>query len=254
MKRCKPGLGWWLVLPAVLLAFTGCIKIDSTLDIAPDGGGTWRLVYALPTHMIRQIESTSSMVKELDRSGKGGAASSVNRVADLPYLFDETVIKDRFKLLESQGIVLGKVRTRMQGGWTYVDLSIKFTRLETLLSQPFLAECGFALSTTGSGTLKLVVTLPDMGAPAELPNLDDPEVSERVRPFMNGFRVVSRIGVPGEIRNSNSSSSDSRRATWEWDFDKDNRALAGLSQAKMILVFDAVDSRPRDFSRPAKRE
>jgi hypothetical protein len=237
-----------------LLVFSGCIKIDSTIDIAPDGGGSWRLMYAMPTHVIRQIEVTSDMAKELDRAGKGGTMRAVSRVADLPYLFNEAAIKERFKLLESQGIILGKVQTRSHGGWSYVDLSIKFTRLETLLSQPFLAECGFALSNTGSGTCKLVVSMPDMGTPDELPNLDDPSVSERVRPFMNGLRVVSRIGVPGEIRNSNSSSSDSRRATWEWDFDKDNRALARLSQAKMIIVFDARDLRLRDFSRPARRE
>lgn len=237
------------LLAVTLLA--GCVKIDSTLDISPDGGGVWRVVYAMPSHIIRQIETTRGMVSELDRAGKGVKSGVASRLAELPYLFDESAIRNRCKLLESQGIILSKLQTRSHGGWSYVDLSVKFTRLENLLNQPFFGECGVALSGSGSGTYRLVVSLPDMGPASDLPSFEDPAVSERVTPFMNGMRVVARIGVPGEIRNSNSAISDARRGTWEWDFDKDSRALAGLSQAKMILVFDGAGVRLRDFSRPA---
>jgi hypothetical protein len=126
--------------------------------------------------------------------------------------------------------------------------------LETLLNQPFFDMCGFVLSGAGTGSYKLVVSLPEMGLPSELPNVDDPQVSERVSPFLNGLRVTARIGIPSEIRNSNSVSSDSRRATWEWDFDKDSRVLNRLAQEKLILVFDGAGVRLRDFSKPLKRE
>jgi len=238
----------------VVLLVTGCVKIDSTMDVAADGSGTWRVVYAMPVHMIRQIETTRDMVKELDRSGQGVKRSLSNRTADLPYLFDESAVRERFKALDSQGIMLTKLQTRSQGGWRYVDFTVKFTRLETLINQPFFDPCGFSVSGAGTATCKLVVSLPDMGPPGDLPNLDDATVSARVTPFMNGLRVTARIGVPGEIRNSNSSSSDGKRAVWEWDFDNDARVLARLAQEKIVMVFDGTGVRLRDFTKTAARE
>jgi hypothetical protein len=237
-----------------LVAVTGCVKIDSTLDVDADGAGTWRLVYAMPVHMIKQIEMTQGMSRELDRASKGVNRGLTVRTDDMPYIFEESVVRERFKGLETQGIMLNKLSTRSQGGWRYVDLTVKFTRLETLLRQPFFDSCGFVLSGAGTSVYKLLVTLPEMGNPAELPNLDDPSVSERVTPFMNGLRVTARIGVPSEIRNSNSVSSDPRRATWEWDFDRDSRTLTRLAQDKMILFFKGDGVRLRDFTKPAVRE
>jgi hypothetical protein len=242
------------LIGAGLMSLTGCIKIDSTLDIDAEGAGTWRVVYAMPGHMIRQIETTRGMVSDLDRVNKGDKRRRSSRADDVPYLFDEAVVRERFNMLDKQGIMLTKLQTRSQGGWRYVDLTVKFTRLETLLNQPFFDMCGFVLSGAGTGSYKLVVSLPEMGLPSELPNVDDPQVSERVSPFLNGLRVTARIGIPSEIRNSNSVSSDSRRATWEWDFDKDSRVLNRLAQEKLILVFDGAGVRLRDFSKPLKRE
>lgn len=245
----------WCMLPvAAFLLATGCVKIDSTLDVAADGSGTWRVIYAMPAHMIRQVEMTKGMSADLDRAVRSDRPGAMDRTGDLPYLFSEAAIRARFKELENQGILLNKVLIRSHGGWQYVDLTLKFTRVEAFFRQPYFDMCGVVLSGAGTGSYKLAISLPEMGDVGELPNLDDPAVSERVAPFMNGLRVVSRIGVPGDIRNSNSASSDSRRATWEWDFDKDSQALNRLAQGKMVLVFSGDGVRLRDFSKAVMRE
>ncbi len=253
--RDRPGSAWFVILPLLSgLLLTGCIKIDSTLDVASDGSGTWRLVYGIPLHMIRQMEMSRNVSLDLEKAARPQGGSLVDRAQDIPYLFDEDRIRQRFKALEVQGIELSKIQTRSSGGWRNVDLSIKFTRLETLLRQPFLDSLGVSLSGAGTSSCKLVISLPGMGKTEMLPDPEDTAVSQKVSPFLNGLRVVSRIGFPGDIRNSTSFASDGRRATWEWDYDKDARALLRLSRDKMIVIFDSSGTSLRDFSKPALQE
>jgi len=246
-KRMTP-----LLLLLVLAG--GCIKVDSTLDIASDGSGTWRVVYAIPLHMIQQMEMTQGVGRQLEGAGGAKAPVLVNRMQDIPYLFDEEAIRRRFKPLETQGVLLGKVQIRSSGGWRNVDLAVKFTRVDALLRQPFFDSLGAALSGAGTAACKLSVSLPEMGPPENLPDPLDPVVSAKISPFLNGMRIVSRIGVPGDIRNTTAVSSDGRRATWEWDYDKDPRALSRLARDKMVIVFDASQTRLRDFSKAALTE
>lgn len=242
-------------MPALaLLLAAGCVKIDSTLDVGSDGSGSWRLVYGMPLHMIKQMEMTRGIVKELDGAGGPKAPMLVDRMQDIPYLFDEEAIRRRFKPLEVQGVILSKVQTRSSAGWRNVDLSIKFTRLETLLRQPFFDSVSVSLSGAGTGASRLVIGLPEMGKPENLPDAGDPLVGEKVSPFLNGLRIISRIGLPGDIRSSSSISSDGRRATWEWDYDKDPRVLSRLAREKMVIVFDGSGANLRDFSKSALRE
>lgn len=246
--------GMVCALLLAMLSVTGCVKIDSTLDVAKDGSGTWKVIYAMPVHIIRQMESAQAQAQELEKAGGRKHRPGLNRMADLPYLFDEESVRQRFRKLETQGIVLAKIQTRSSGGWRYVDLTVKYTQLEALLRQPFFDSLGVALSGAGSGACKLVVGLPDMGTVEDLPDPADPKVSAKVSPFMNGMRVVSRIGVPGDIRNTTSQGGDVRHATWEWDYDKDSRAVLRLARDKMIVVFDGSGTTLRDFSKSALRE
>lgn len=246
---------WLVALPlAGLLLAAGCVKIDSTLDVAADGSGVWRVVYGMPLHMIRQMEFSRGVSRDIQGVTPAGGAVLVDRMQDIPYLFEEDAIRRRFKMLSVQGIELEKIQTRSSGGWRHVDMTVKFSKLENLFRQPFLDGFGVVLSGAGTGSCKLAISLPEMGQAESLPNPEESAVSAKISPFMNGLRIVSRIGVPGEVRNSTSLTSDGRRATWEWDYDKDARALLRLVRDKMILVFDGSGSTLRDFTKPALRE
>lgn len=230
-----------MALGVVALA-TGCIKINSTLMIRPDGSGAWRVGYAMPGYMINQALTMRSIATDLAKADPASATNAMLKPLDLPFLFDEAAIRSRFKRLEPQGIRLAKVETRSRSGWQYADLSVTFDRLEPLLRQPFFDGCGFALTKLGDTSYKLTLSVrrPDQGA---IPNMKDPAVSANLTPFFRGLSVVSRIETPGTIRNTNSGTSDDRMATWEWDFDKDPDAIGRLLQDKMIVVFDAAGAR-----------
>ena len=50
-----------------VLLVSGCIKINTTVSIKADGSGTWKVVYAMPTHMIRQVQMARELTLELEK-------------------------------------------------------------------------------------------------------------------------------------------------------------------------------------------
>jgi hypothetical protein len=241
----------FLVCGVVLSA--GCLKINTTVAIKADGSGTWQLVYAMPTHMIRQVQMARELAVDLEKAGSVAVTNPVARPLDIPMIFDEPTIRARFVSLARDGLTLTKLQTYSRSGWQYVEMTVKFSRFENLVKQHFFDSCGISLKQAGDDALKMVVSLPQAGEGEERPNLADPAVNAALTPFLKGLVVAVTLEVPGTIRNSNSMASDVRRASWEWDFEKDAKAVDRLFKDKMILIFDSVGSRNKDFEKPAVR-
>ena len=239
-----------VMMACLAVAGMGCIKIDSTVIIARDGSGSCRTMYAMPTFLIKQMEATRQLTRSLILA-EGKSTNAPLPALDIPMIFDETVLSNKLMRLDADGIKLENLRARDQGGWRYVDFTLKFSRLDSLVKQSFFKDCGFTFTHAADDTCKLVVTLPPVGVSSELPSLSNPEALAKLTPFLNGMRVVVRIDFPGDIRNSTSTMSDSRRGTWEWDFDKDIHVLERLTQEKIIAVFDGSLVRMKAFEKPA---
>ena len=240
-----------ILLASGLLAGGGCIKIDATLSLNRDGGGTFRALYGMPAFMVKQLEVTRQWTRSLELAD-GITNNAPAPALDIPMVFDEALLKAQFKKMAADGIILESLRTRDQGGWKYVDFTLKFSRLEMFMKQSFLKDCAASLKKMGDETCKLSVSLPEAGVLATSGNLSSPDTLARLTPFINGLRVVVRIDLPGDIRDSTSTVSDNRRATWEWDFEKDVHALDRLAQEKMIVVFDGSLARIKEFDKSAR--
>lgn len=248
MKRFRLPTSAFLILAAGLLwSGAGCVKIDATVNIGRDGSGTLRAIYGMPSHIIRQAESARQLARSLDLAA--GVTNPVPEELDIPYLHDETLLKAKFGAMAGDGLQLESLKTREQGGWKYVDLTLKFKSVQSLFSQSFFGDFGVGFKHLDERSCKLTLTLPPGGHSRETTSVVLQESLNKVTPFFNGFRVVVRLGLPGDIRNSNSLTSDARRATWEWDFDKDVQALARLTGEKIIVIFDATDVRLKDFEK-----
>lgn len=252
MKAAFPlrGIFFCLVLMGVLAGATGCIKIDASLSLNRDGSGSLRTIYGMPTFLIKQMELTRQWTRSLDFAG-GQSTNMPLPALDIPMIFDEAVLNSRFRQMTADGVNLESLRTRDQGGWRYVDFNLKFSRFDGLVKQSIFKECGVVLARAEDDTCKLLVSLPPVGVSPNLSAQTSPGASANLTPYMNGLRVVVRIDLPGEIRNSSSTMSDNRRATWEWDFDKDAAAIERLASDRIIVVFDGRQVRFRDFEKPA---
>lgn len=238
-----------ILMTGLLFSGLGCVKIDASVIIERDGSGSLHAIYGMPTYIIKQAELARQLSRSLDLAAGQTNASSID--LDLPYLYDEGILKAKFAALAKEGLSVESVKTREQGGWNYVDFTLKFTTLESLFKQSFFRDFGVIYKHLDEKSGKLTISLPQAGSTPDIVSVVTQESLNKLTPFFNGFRVVARLGLPGEIRNSNSLMSDSRRATWEWDFDKDSEALARLARDKIVVVFDVSDVRIRDFEKLA---
>lgn len=238
-----------LIVGASLLSVTGCIKIDATLTLNSEGGGSLRATYGMPSFLVRQLEVTRQWTQQLDlAAGKTNAAPPP--ALDIPMIYDETVLKGRFKRMEADGITVDALQIKEQGGWNYVEFTLKFSRLEALMKQSMFRECG-VLFKRQDDDCRLSISLPPTGFSSSPGGLSSPDTITKITPFLNGMRVKVRLDLPGDIRNSTSTMSDVRRATWEWDFDKDARVVDSLSQDKIVVVFNGSRVRIGDFEKRA---
>jgi len=206
-------------------------------------------VYAMPAFLIKQMDVTRQWTRSLALA-EGKSTITPPPKLEIPMIFDETVLKGYFAAMSADGITLESLKTRDQGGWKYVDFNLKFTRLDGLMRQPCFKDCGVAFKAIGNDTCKLTVTPPPSGDVSGDATSSSDGMA-KLTPFVNGLRVVVRIDLPGEIRNSTALMSDSRRATWEWDFDKDARAIGRLGRESLVVVFDGSQSRIREFEKAA---
>ncbi len=238
-----------IVIAGLLIAGQGCVKIDATLKVDRDGSGTLRALYGMPTYIIKQAELTRQLSASIDVAS--GKTNPVPQNLDIPFMFDKEILKTKFDSMEPSGITLETLNTREQGGWNYVDFTLKFKTLESVFKQSFFKDFGVVLKHMDDKSCKLTVNLPPVGNMGDPSNILTQDNVNSLTLFLNGFRVVARLVFPSEIRNSNSLISDTRRATWEWDFDKDSQALSRIARDKIIVVFDVLDVRIKDFEKPA---
>jgi hypothetical protein len=236
-----------VALAGLALAATGCIKIDSTLDLNANGSGKWHLIYSMPPHMVKQVQNANVLTADLRRAG--GDTNAMPEPLDIPLLFDEVTLRNRFVPLAAQGITLERLEVKPRGGWTAVDMKVQFTSLEKLLNLPFFADCGATFRRDPDGTGRLALVAPQLGLEEKVPDLTPPDVSMSVSPFLRGMLVAVRIGLPGDIRNTNAGQSNGRRATWEWDYERDPLALNRLNKTKMIVIFDGAGTGMAPFEK-----
>lgn len=237
-----------IAVMAGMVLGAGCVKIDAAVSLAPDGSGTVKAMYGMPTYLIKQAETIRASTRALIQA-QGLGSNAPLPGADIPMIFDEAGLKARFSRMEKDGLKVTEFKLKEMGGWQYVNFTVKFTSLEAFARQSFFKDCGFRLAGIEDGAYRLVATLPKLGGGEGAPNFSDPEQMVQLTPFLNGLKVVVRLDLPGGIRQSTSTRSDGRRATWEWDFDKDSRVLEQLARDVIVVEFDGGGAKLKEFEK-----
>ena len=250
MSRIRCQIAVLLSLAAgLILTGTGCVKIDASVSLEREGSGTLRAVCGMPSYINKQAGLARKLSASLDAAA--GKTNVSPKDLDVPFVYDEAVLRTKFTAMAREGILLESLKIREQGGWNYVDFTLKFKELETLFRQSFFRDFGVVFKRLDEKSCKLTIALPPVGSAPDVASTATLEDFNKLTPFFNGLRVVTRWDLPSEIKNSNSLLSDTRRATWEWDFDKDARALIRLSHDKIVVVFDGSEIRMKDFVKRA---
>lgn len=241
----------WLGILALAALGAGCLHLEPTLTLAPDGTGTLRLLYAMKEPMLGQVQSFHRLAEQLQQAEPGGGTNAPVRELQIPCVYDETVIRQQLKPYEARGIKIKALRCDTRQGWRHVDLVLQFDTLEHVMALPCFADCAVALKRVNGDDYRLTIQAPDLSGDQPLPDLAEPKTSKTLGAILAGFSLAVRIRTPQEIVSTNANRNDGREAAWVFDFDKDPKALAELNKAVLQVVFQGTGLYLKEFDRPA---
>jgi hypothetical protein len=225
-----------LLLGAGLL--TGCLRVDQTLTIKPDGSGTIELKYSVAERAVTQLKAMRKLQSQLARvAGKEDKDDEVTRYAYLFLMPREEALRRECERYADLGIEIEKLDVSTRGAWRNVNLKLVFKRIDALPKTPVFKYIGFSLVRNKYGQYVFHrVSEPD---PAfNPPNLNDPAVLKSVSPILGGFRVSIRLNTPGRILKTNAPRRSSRACVWVYDFARDPMAVAEIQRGRLVTVFD----------------
>ncbi|MGE3173650.1 MAG: hypothetical protein AB7O97_13585 [Planctomycetota bacterium] len=238
LRRAPRSRALALALTATL-ALSGCLEVEQTVTIAPNGGGTIDVV-------LRMSEATLADVQRAAAANQGGAP------ADPGALFAEASVR---RELESAGLELkAHAATRKDGART-VTLQAGFDAPATLRRSPLSGSAAEWEFTRGPVPGSIEVSFYPQGKAAwgearqkaaAMGDTTDPVVEEffeRRRAQLRGLDVTVRLRLPGPVlrytRNMEQTGDDEVTARVTEDRIRTPADLLRLLAPRYQVVFDA---------------
>ncbi|MFH0880165.1 MAG: hypothetical protein V2A34_10675 [Lentisphaerota bacterium] len=227
MNHSSSGAPWktnclLFVFPFLLLLAAGCVRVDQTLTLMPDGSGTMEWHFGVSQELIDRLSTNSS-----DQAAIPGFPGAANFPS-------EEEIRESFKDYGPLGVSLESVSRDEKDGWAYWHLSIHFNSLEGLSKSSLMASRMVSLTLNKDGNY--VFQQATGYGPSETGT--GPAEQDLERQLMKGFRAVLRLKTPGPILESNASEQGRDEAAWIYDLEKDPDVLQKAGSATMRVVFD----------------
>ena len=210
----------------ILALFSGCIQVEQTLTLNPDGSGVVDLSYALSEDQAASLHALATELYEQD----GEDHSSVFDASD-------EEIRKEFKEYEVHGVVLQSVQTGQAGGRKQRRLVISFQSLEGLARSGFLSDRQVSLVRNAQGDY-VFTQAGTAGNSDELLMANEMAEDPMAAEMMQGFRVTLRIRTPSRILNTNAPEKTDRVATWRFDLDRDPKAVERVANLKTQVSFE----------------
>jgi hypothetical protein len=230
----------WLVAAALVLALTGCIKLDQTLTLEKDGSGTLDIRYGMSEQAIAQLEMMEQMSQSM---GEGdGAGMQMDTDAPFDFDFDEAQVREEFDSQNLEGVELISASSEAVDGWRYMELKVKFDSLGALMQTEFFEDSDMSLSKDAEGNYVLSQRNGDSDE-AQDESAGDEEMQAQMLQQMSamfaGMHIANRVVVPTEIIETNATEVDGRTAAWVFDIDEDPTMMTKLENLSMRVVFSS---------------
>jgi len=228
----------WIAVFAAALTLSGCIKVDQTVSINPDGSGTLDMIYGMSEQTIAQLEAMEQMAAGMKEEG-------TEAESDSPLDFDEAEVREKFAQEKPEGVQLLDVSSESRDGWKYMKVKLAFDDLDSLKNTEFFEDSELTLTKNAEGNYVLVQKLgsDDMGLPGSQTESEgaqgmDEKAMQAMAAMFAGLRIAMTVAVPGEIIDTNATQVEGNRASWVYDIDKDPQILSKLGgEEELRLVF-----------------
>lgn len=227
-----------LLTAFVLVACSGCIKVDETLTIEKSGSGNLELLYTISEQTVSQMKAMFKLRDQMDAVTGQAYTPAIEDTFQRLFLDpSEDQIKKFLKKYEQFGITIETLKIESRNASRNVTLKLAFTDLARAARADFFPRHGFNLSQTANGTYTFLRTPERDDGGYQIQNLGT-DTAGLLAPVMNGFRVALKVNTPGKIIETNASRKTLYNAAWIFDFDKDSNAIKTLQNQTMKIVFD----------------
>lgn len=224
------------MLLIIAIAISGCIKIDQTMTLNPDGSGELDIRYGMSEQAIAQLKAMEQMGAAM------GDGEGVEMEADTPFDFDfdETKVREEFEAQGIEGVELLSATAETLDGWRYMQMRLRFDSLSALEQTDFFDESQVSLTRDADGNYVLTQRAGDEDATPAVADADEEmtdEMLQQVAAMFAGMRIASRVVVPSEIIETNATEVDDRTAAWVFDIDQNPTIIKELQDLDMRVVF-----------------
>jgi len=229
-------------LPLLLAVFlAGCIDVDQEITINKDGSGEYKVTYTVREETVNQMKALFNLRDQLaEAQGLQDPPSPDNdRLVRLFFEPSEDLIKEELARHQQHGIAVKRLTVDSSKGMRKVKMLLTFDDIASVAKADFFPQYGFSLQKNAAGNY-VFYRPPETDQRGEMPDVSDPETLKVLVPIFGGFRVVSRVRVPGKIIDSNAHTAARFAANWVYDFDADNNAVTMYQTDSARIVFDGA--------------
>jgi hypothetical protein len=223
-----------IVLVALLSLAGGCIRLETTLTIAPDGSGSAIVYGAIRQQALDRLLLAQSLAADLhDKS----PTNSFMAPSPSPWLM---LLSARdgdqaWRLLQSYATPTLEFQRRtfeIKQDRRDLFFEIRFHSLEDLVRCPLFQHLSWRVQNLKDGSVRCALTFPplDFGADLAMLPID-------LSPFLTDLNITFNIQTPSEILETNGHRSTARTARWQFNYDRDPRELRQLDRASVNIIF-----------------
>ena len=130
--------------------------------------------------------------------------------------------REFYQKYQDFGVILRRLEIEKKDGWSYAYIEIAFDNFRSLRKLADFKDIRLRKNLNDD----YVIYSDRTAEPAE--KNPDPEMLEKIKPMLSGFRVVAKINTPGDIISTNGTISSKRSAIWIVDYDKDPESINQL--------------------------
>jgi hypothetical protein len=218
----------------VVISLTvGCIRLETTLTLAPDGSGRAIVYGAIRQQALDRLLLAQSLAAEL----KNGSTTNALPHTPSPWL---ALLSARDgdqarRILQSNATpTLDFQRGTFEIKQDRRDLffEIRFHSLEDLAHCPLFEHLTWRVQNLKDGAVRCSLTFPPLDLDPDL-NALPPDIA----PLLADLNISFAIETPSEILETNGHRSTVRTARWQFNYDRDPRELRRLDRASINIVF-----------------
>lgn len=228
------------VLCVLLVAASGCLKVNQSLTINTDGSGIIDLKYAVSNQAVRQLEAMHKLQQQLAlASGEQSVDDEETRYAHMFLMPNEGELRREIEKYESLGIKIGKLKVTTSGMWQNVEMKLQFDSLDKLAQARPFKYIGFDLVRNSQGHYVFYrASKPSEGYTP--PDFSDPVTAKLLTPIFGGFSIRLSLKTPGRVLRTNAPRKSTYISEWTYDFERDPSVIARIQTAKQVTIFDST--------------